>query len=273
MPTGEHVEVYRDDTPPGEPRRFTKRFLLTPAGDYRPWTERERRVLQRAGTRARCGGREGDPLRRRGAGRPVGAADRRCRRHGRAVGDARSVAPRRRDAAQRGRGLRPLVGARAALPARARAASRAGLRAPRPQGRQHLHPVGAFGDAARGRRAARAALRCAGLHRRGVLAAAGCRAGRAAADRRRADVRVPIAAPARGARGRPARPPRRRPASSTGAATCSAWRRCCGAICPRSRTASRPAGRRSATPRRAPSCACCWMRTLRIARRSGRTAS
>ena len=46
MTTGEHVEVYRDDTPPGEPRRFSKRFLETPAGDFRPWTERERRVLQ-----------------------------------------------------------------------------------------------------------------------------------------------------------------------------------------------------------------------------------
>src|SRR5262245_31453482 len=47
MVTGEHVEVFREEAAPGERRRYTKRFLATAAGDFRPWTEREWRILAR----------------------------------------------------------------------------------------------------------------------------------------------------------------------------------------------------------------------------------
>ena len=47
MVTGEHVEVFREASPPGERRRYTKRFLATAAGDFREWTEREWRILAR----------------------------------------------------------------------------------------------------------------------------------------------------------------------------------------------------------------------------------
>ena len=47
MVTGDHVEVYREASRPGERRRYTKRFLATEAGDFRPWTEREWRILAR----------------------------------------------------------------------------------------------------------------------------------------------------------------------------------------------------------------------------------
>src|SRR6187431_1434894 len=47
MVTGEHVEVYREASLPGERRRYTKRFLATPMGDFRQWTEREWRILAR----------------------------------------------------------------------------------------------------------------------------------------------------------------------------------------------------------------------------------
>ena len=35
MVTGDHVEVFREESQPGERRRYTKRFLATPAGDFR----------------------------------------------------------------------------------------------------------------------------------------------------------------------------------------------------------------------------------------------
>ena len=47
MVTGEHVEVYREAVGPGERRRYTKRFLNTPDGDFGQWTEREWRILAR----------------------------------------------------------------------------------------------------------------------------------------------------------------------------------------------------------------------------------
>jgi len=47
MVTGEHVEVYREESQPGERRRYTKRFLSTTDGDFRHWTEREWRILAR----------------------------------------------------------------------------------------------------------------------------------------------------------------------------------------------------------------------------------
>jgi len=47
MMTGEHVEVFREPSLPGERRRYTKRFLSTDAGDFRHWTEREWRILAR----------------------------------------------------------------------------------------------------------------------------------------------------------------------------------------------------------------------------------
>ena len=47
MVTGDHVEVFREETSPGERRRYTKRFLATTAGDFRHWTEREWRILAR----------------------------------------------------------------------------------------------------------------------------------------------------------------------------------------------------------------------------------
>jgi len=47
MTTGEHVEVFREEAKEGEARTFTKRFLETASGDFRPWTEREWRILER----------------------------------------------------------------------------------------------------------------------------------------------------------------------------------------------------------------------------------
>ena len=47
MVTGDHVEVFREASLPGERRRYTKRFLATAAGDFRDWTEREWRILAR----------------------------------------------------------------------------------------------------------------------------------------------------------------------------------------------------------------------------------
>ncbi len=47
MVTGDHVEVFREASLPGERRRYTKRFLATPEGDFREWTEREWRILAR----------------------------------------------------------------------------------------------------------------------------------------------------------------------------------------------------------------------------------
>ncbi|MDQ6629353.1 MAG: hypothetical protein M3Z29_13065, partial [Pseudomonadota bacterium] len=47
MVTGEHVEVFREASQPGERRRYTKRFLATSVGDFREWTEREWRILAR----------------------------------------------------------------------------------------------------------------------------------------------------------------------------------------------------------------------------------
>ncbi|MEO7338645.1 MAG: hypothetical protein ABIV63_18885, partial [Caldimonas sp.] len=47
MVTGDHVEVFREASVAGERRRYTKRFLATSAGDFRPWTEREWRILAR----------------------------------------------------------------------------------------------------------------------------------------------------------------------------------------------------------------------------------
>jgi len=47
MVTGAHVEVFREEAAPGERRRYTKRFLATPDGDFRLWTEREWRILAR----------------------------------------------------------------------------------------------------------------------------------------------------------------------------------------------------------------------------------
>jgi serine/threonine protein kinase len=47
MATGKHVEVYREEAPPGERRHYSKRFLATEAGDFRQWTEREAQILTR----------------------------------------------------------------------------------------------------------------------------------------------------------------------------------------------------------------------------------
>jgi len=47
--TGHHVEVFREVALHGEERRYTKRFLETDTVDFRPWTEREYRVLVRLG--------------------------------------------------------------------------------------------------------------------------------------------------------------------------------------------------------------------------------
>ncbi len=47
MVTGDHVEVFREPSQPGERRRYTKRFLATAAGDFSEWTEREWRILAR----------------------------------------------------------------------------------------------------------------------------------------------------------------------------------------------------------------------------------
>ena len=47
MVTGDHVEVFREASAPGERRCYTKRFLATADGDFREWTEREWRILAR----------------------------------------------------------------------------------------------------------------------------------------------------------------------------------------------------------------------------------
>lgn len=47
--TGDHVEVWREAAAPGERRRYRKHYLKTALTDYRPWTERERRVLEALG--------------------------------------------------------------------------------------------------------------------------------------------------------------------------------------------------------------------------------
>jgi len=47
MVTGDHVEVFREAALPGQRRCYTKRFLATPEGDFREWTEREWRILAR----------------------------------------------------------------------------------------------------------------------------------------------------------------------------------------------------------------------------------
>lgn len=55
MRTGEHVEVFREATGPGERRCYTKRFLAAADGDLREWTEREWRILARmVGHGIRC---------------------------------------------------------------------------------------------------------------------------------------------------------------------------------------------------------------------------
>jgi hypothetical protein len=47
MATGDHVDVFREAAARGERRRYTKRFLKTPDGDFGQWTEREWRILAR----------------------------------------------------------------------------------------------------------------------------------------------------------------------------------------------------------------------------------
>ena len=47
MATGEHVEVFRELAQSGQERGYTKRFLATANVDFRPWTEREWRILDR----------------------------------------------------------------------------------------------------------------------------------------------------------------------------------------------------------------------------------
>ena len=49
MPSGDHVEVVREAARPGERVRYSKRFLRTEEGDFRPWTVREAEVLARLG--------------------------------------------------------------------------------------------------------------------------------------------------------------------------------------------------------------------------------
>ena len=49
MATGDHVQVFREAATPEHPRRYTKRFLVAAPGDLRPWTERERRLLEHLG--------------------------------------------------------------------------------------------------------------------------------------------------------------------------------------------------------------------------------
>jgi hypothetical protein len=52
MATGPHVEVFREQARSGEERRYTKRFLATANIDFRAWTEREWRILERLGRHA-----------------------------------------------------------------------------------------------------------------------------------------------------------------------------------------------------------------------------
>ena len=98
MVTGDHVEVFREHSLPGERRRYTKRFLATAAGDFSEWTEREWRIL------ARLVGHGIKPVPDvvrfdRGAADRRGAGpDLRRRRHRRPLGDAAAARARRHDA-------------------------------------------------------------------------------------------------------------------------------------------------------------------------------
>ena len=249
MVTGDHVEVFREAAQPGERRRYTKRFLATPPATSAQWTEREWRILAR--------------LVGHGIGRVPdvvqfdrGAADRpalvQTYDAGVTVDHWATLLPLERDGArpaQRVRGLRALVGAGAPLPGRARRDPRAAPGPPRPQGRQRLHPgrPGDFDPHARGQRAA-AALRRHRADRLRVLA----RLRRAARRARCRSPGRPTTTTSRRAccrRSRPAAAATCADArSSTGAATCSAWRRCCGATCPSSRHAT-AGGLDAAAPR------------------------
>ena len=52
---GPHAIVFREAAAPGERRRYAKRFLATPEGDFRHWTARESRILESLGRdRLRC---------------------------------------------------------------------------------------------------------------------------------------------------------------------------------------------------------------------------
>lgn len=45
MVTDSHVEVFREESKPGERRRYSKRFLATGAGELQHWAEREMHIL------------------------------------------------------------------------------------------------------------------------------------------------------------------------------------------------------------------------------------
>jgi hypothetical protein len=139
MVTGEHVEVFREASLPGERRRYTKRFLATAAGDFRPWTEREWRIL------ARLVGHGIGPVPdvvqfdRGASDRPALVQTYDAGITVGPLGDPAAGRARRLDPPPRVRGLRALVGAGPPLPARARCDPSAAARPSRPEGRQRLH--------------------------------------------------------------------------------------------------------------------------------------
>jgi hypothetical protein len=51
MATGPQVEVFREAAPGAERGRYSKRFLVTAAADFRPWTQRECKILERLAAR------------------------------------------------------------------------------------------------------------------------------------------------------------------------------------------------------------------------------
>ena len=142
MATGGHVEVFREAAAHGVERAYTKRFLAGASGDFRVWTEREWRILDRLASHRAPAARPFDFLLADGSG----AAALRTRDAGATVEQWATLVPLRRgDTALRNvfERLCPLVVPGAPMPARARRCPRARLRPSRAQGRQRLHPVGA----------------------------------------------------------------------------------------------------------------------------------
>ena len=274
MTTGEHVEVFREEAKEGEARTFTKRFLETSSGDFRPWTEREWRILERLAAR-------GDA--------PVadvvrfidfddsGLARLQTRDAGPTVDEWAALVPLRRSAPV----LPYVFGDCPNWWALARQCLVA-LDKLHGQGFVHLDfrsdnvcipwkPAEVERPGAG--TAARAELRRARADRRRVLAPARRRASRAAAARTRAGLRVPVAAPVAGARRSPARQSRAdvrarlalrhlQPGSDAVALPARARRR-------RRHRLDEPAR----TPRRPRSFVSCSRCTARRFPRSGRTAS
>ncbi len=229
MVTGDHVEVFREAVAAGRAAPLHQ-ALPGHAGRRLQRVDRARVAHPRAPGRPRHqAGARRRPVRPR-RGRPAGAGpDLRRRRHRRPLGDAAAARARRRDLAQRLRGLRPLVGARPPQPDRARRDPRAAAWSTSTSRPTTSASRSARPTSIRTRAAQRLQPRFE-RHRADRLRVL-ARLGRAARERAADRAARPTTTTSRRAccaRSRPAATATsRRRASSTGAATCSAWRRCC----------------------------------------------